>query len=122
MPRRLLLIDAEPAVGTSVRRLLQEVHEVHSVQDVRLALQLLSRGERYDAILCDMVLPGMSGVDFLLRAGAARARAVPAHGLHDQRGVLPAGRASSWPRYSGELLEKPFEPDRLRRFVQRLLA
>ena len=63
--RRLLLIDAEPAVGTSVRRLLQEAHEVHSVQDVRVALNLLSRGERYDAILCDVVLPGMSGVDLL---------------------------------------------------------
>jgi len=119
--RRLLLIDAEPAVGTSVRRLLQEAHEVHSVQDVGMALKLLSRGERYDAILCDVVLPGMSGVDLL--------RELEQHepGLARRTGFMTSGAFSTPTReimasYSGELLEKPFEPERLRRFVQRLLA
>ncbi|KFE66252.1 hypothetical protein DB31_1317 [Hyalangium minutum] len=119
--RRLLLIDAEPAVGTSVRRLLQEAHEVHSVQDVRVALNLLSRGERYDAILCDVVLPGMSGVD-LLRELEQREP-----GLARRTGFMTSGALSMPSRelissYSGELLEKPFEPERLRRFVQRLFA
>jgi PAS domain S-box-containing protein len=119
--RRLLLIDAEPAVGTSVRRLLQEAHEVHSVQDVRMALSLLSRGERYDAILCDVVLPGMSGVD-LLRELEQREP-----GLARRTGFMTSGALSMPSRelissYSGELLEKPFEPERLRRFVQRLFA
>lgn len=119
--RRLLLIDAEPAVGTSVRRLLQEAHEVYSVQDVSMALKLLSRGERYDAILCDVVLPGMSGVDLL--------RELEQHepGLARRTGFMTSGTFSTPAReimasYSGELLEKPFEPERLRRFVQRLLA
>ncbi len=119
--RRLLLIDAEPAVGTSVRRLLQEAHEVHSVQDVKLALKLISRGERYDAILCDVVLPGMSGVDLL--------RELEQHepGLARRTGFMTSGAFSTPSRelmasYSGELLEKPFEPERLRRFVQRLLT
>jgi PAS domain S-box-containing protein len=119
--RRLLLIDAEPAVGTSVRRLLQEAHEVESVQDVGMALKLLSRGERYDAILCDVVLPGMSGVDLL--------RELEQHepGLARRTGFMTSGAFSTPSRevmasYSGELLEKPFEPERLRRFVQRLLT
>ena len=121
MPRRLLLIDTEPAVGTSVRRVLKEVQEVHSVQDVQAALQLLSRGERYDAILCDMVLPGMSGVDFLQELE----RREP--GLSRRTGFMSSGTFSPQARellasQPGELLEKPFEPERLRRFVQRLLA
>ncbi|HYH95416.1 hybrid sensor histidine kinase/response regulator [Hyalangium sp.] len=119
--RRLLLIDAEPAVGTSVRRLLQEVHEVDSVQDVGMALSLLSRGERYDAILCDVVLPDMSGVD-LLRELEQREP-----GLARRTGFMTSGAHSTSSRelmasYSGELLEKPFEPERLRRFVQRLFT
>jgi PAS domain S-box-containing protein len=119
--RRLLLIDAEPAVGTSVRRLLQEAHEVHSVQDVRVALNLLSRGERYDAILCDVVLPGISGVDLLQELEQREP------GLARRTGFMSSGALSMPSReliasYSGELLEKPFEPERLRRFVQRLFA
>ncbi|MFL5345140.1 MAG: ATP-binding protein [Hyalangium sp.] len=119
--RRLLLIDAEPAVGTSVRRLLQEAHEVHSVQDVGVALSLLSRGERYDAILCDVVLPRMSGVD-LLRELEQREP-----GLARRTGFMSSGAFSTPARellgsYSGEFLEKPFEPERLRSFVQRLFS
>jgi two-component system NtrC family sensor kinase len=119
--RRLLLIDAEPAVGTSVRRLLQEAHEVHSVKDVGMALKLISGGEHYDAVLCDVVLPGMSGVD-LLRELEQREP-----GLARRTGFMTSGAFSTSSReimasYSGELLEKPFEPERLRRFVQRLLA
>ncbi|MBN1208588.1 MAG: PAS domain-containing protein [Myxococcaceae bacterium] len=119
--RRLLLIDAEPAVGTSVRRLLQEAHEVESVQDVSLALRLLAGGARYDAILCDLMLPGMSGMDFL--------RELEQHdpGLARRTGFMSSGAFSTparelmaaWP---GEFLEKPFEPERLRSFVQRLFA
>ncbi|SEU02178.1 PAS domain S-box-containing protein [Stigmatella erecta] len=119
--RRLLLIDDEPAVGTSVRRLLQGVHEVHAVQDAREALSLLSRGEHYDAILCDVVMPGMSGVDFLRELEqreplmARRTGLMSGGTFSTQAREFVAARAS-------DLLEKPFEPERLRTFVARLLA
>jgi two-component system NtrC family sensor kinase len=119
--RRLLLIDDEPAVGTSVRRLLQDMHEVHAVQDAREALHLLQRGERYDAILCDMVMPGMSGVDFLRELEQREP------GLARRTGLMSGGAFSTQAKEfvatrSSELLEKPFEPERLRTFVERLLA
>ncbi|MFL5345138.1 MAG: ATP-binding protein [Hyalangium sp.] len=119
--RRLLLIDDELSVGTSVRRLLQDEHEVHVLQDAREALHLLQRGERYDAILCDMVMPGMSGVDFL------RALEQQAPNLVRHTGLMSGGAFSSQAKEfiasrDNELLEKPFEPERLRTFVERLLA
>jgi two-component system, NtrC family, sensor kinase len=119
--RRLLLIDDEPAVGTSVRRLLQGVHEVHAVQDAREALDLLKSGERYDAILCDMVMPGMSGVDFLLELEQREPS------LARRTGLMSGGAFSSQAKEfiasrENDLLEKPFEPERLRNFVERLLA
>ncbi|MDC0712323.1 ATP-binding protein [Stigmatella sp. ncwal1] len=119
--RRLLLIDDEPAVGTSVRRLLQGVHEVHAVQDAREALSLLSRGEQYDAILCDVVMPGMSGVDFLRELEQREPL------MARRTGLMSGGTFSTQAREfvasrSSDLLEKPFEPERLRTFVERLLA
>ena len=119
--RRLLLIDAEPAVGASVRRLLQEAHEVHSVQDVGVALHLLSRGEHYDAILCDVVLPGMSGVD-LLRELEQREPGLARRTGFMSSGAFAAPTHELLGSYSGDFLEKPFEPERLRSFVQRLFA
>ena len=119
--RRLLLIDDEPSVGSSVRRLLQDVHEVDTVQDAREALHLLKQGERYDAILCDMVMPGMSGVDFLHELERHAPGLVRRTGLMSGGAYSPQAREFIATR-SKDLLEKPFEPERLRTFVEQLLA
>ncbi|WP_343073366.1 hybrid sensor histidine kinase/response regulator [Pyxidicoccus fallax] len=119
--RRLLLIDDEPAVGSSVSRLVRDVYEVRAVQDAREALRLLTSGERFDAILVDLMMPGMSGMDFvtelerqapelalrtgLMTGGAFTAQAREFVGRHSSRG----------------LLEKPFERDSLCTFVEHLL-
>jgi DNA-binding response OmpR family regulator len=40
-------------------------HQVDSTKSVEEALEKLSSGAVYDAILLDMVLPGMTGIDLL---------------------------------------------------------
>ncbi|SEK45346.1 PAS domain S-box-containing protein [Stigmatella aurantiaca] len=117
--RRVLLIDDEPSVGAAVRRLLHAYHEVHAVQDAREALQLLLRGEHYDAILCDVMMKGMSGVDFILEL-ESRAPELVRH-----TGLMSAGLFSEQARAfiaSRELnfLRKPFEREGLRLFVEHL--
>ncbi|EAU65153.1 histidine kinase [Stigmatella aurantiaca DW4/3-1] len=117
--RRVLLIDDEPAVGAAVRRLLYEFHEVHAVQDAREALQLILRGERYDAILCDVMMKGMSGVDFILELENLSPE------LARHTGLMSAGIFSEQARAfitERELhfLHKPFEREGLRLFVERL--
>ncbi|HEX8818604.1 MAG TPA: ATP-binding protein, partial [Archangium sp.] len=119
--RRLLLIDDEPTVGTAVRELLLESYEVDLVAGGRAALQLLARGERYDAVLCDVVMPGMSGLDFVtelerLEPGLARRT-----GLMTGAVITPQTRAFITARAS-DFLQKPFEPEALLRFVERLLS
>jgi two-component system, NtrC family, sensor kinase len=117
--RRVLLIDDEPSVGAAVRRLLRAYHEVHFVQDAHEALQLILRGEHYDAILCDVMMKGMSGVDFILEL-ESRAPELVRH-----TGLLSAGLFSEQARAfiaSRELnfLRKPFEREGLRLFVEHL--
>lgn len=57
---RVLVVDDEPKVGASIQRALAG-HEVVYVSNGAEALAKLSAGERFDAVLCDLMMPGMSG-------------------------------------------------------------
>ncbi|MBN9684103.1 MULTISPECIES: ATP-binding protein [unclassified Corallococcus] len=117
--RRLLLIDDEPAVGSAVSRLLRNLYEVHVIQDAREALKRLSHGEKFDAILCDLMMPGMSGMDFLVELERLAPELAPRTGLMTG-GVNPQAREFVG-RRARELLEKPFERDQLCTFVETLM-
>jgi two-component system cell cycle sensor histidine kinase/response regulator CckA len=59
-PMRLLIVDDEPAIGSALRRLLRDC-DVTCVQSGREAVRLLSAGEDFDAIVCDVMMPGFDG-------------------------------------------------------------
>jgi PAS domain S-box-containing protein len=61
---RVLILDDEPQIGMALRRSLRNEHDVVSVTDAREALARLERGERFDVILCDLMMPEMTGMDF----------------------------------------------------------
>jgi CheY-like chemotaxis protein len=61
---RVLVIDDDPAVGSALELALAEEHEVTVFTSARHALTQLSDGAHYDAILCDVMMPGMSGIEF----------------------------------------------------------
>ncbi|AKF81041.1 histidine kinase [Myxococcus fulvus 124B02] len=119
MRKRLLLIDDEPSVGNSVSRLVRDVYEVHAVQDAREALRRLSTGERFDAILCDLMMPGMSGMDFVVELERLAPELVLRTGLMTG-GAFTAQAREFVGRHSRGLLEKPFERERLCTFVEHL--
>ncbi len=118
--RRLLLIDDEPSVGNSVSRLVRDVYEIHVVQDAREALRLLSMGERFDAILCDVMMPGMSGLDFVMELERLAPELALRTGLMTGGAFTAQAREFVGRRTRG-LLEKPFERERLCTFVEHLI-
>jgi PAS domain S-box-containing protein len=64
LPRsRLLIVDDERLVGVSLKRALGGEHDVTAVASPRMALRLLEQGERFDAVLCDLVMPDLTGVE-----------------------------------------------------------
>jgi len=68
---KILLIDDEAAVGRSLSVLLAPETEVVAVTRADQALARIARGERFDAILCDVMMPETSGIelyDLLLHA------------------------------------------------------
>lgn len=111
---RVLIVDDEEIVLELAASVLSAVgFEVEVVSDGEQALTLLqSRPERYDLLLCDVVLPGCSGLDVAEQAQrlAPRTRLLLMTGY---TGVAPAAGLT--------VIEKPFSPNDLLRRVREIL-
>lgn len=67
-PQRLLLVDDEPNILTSLRRLLRaEGYAIRTAEGGMHALELLEQ-EPADVIISDMRMPTMNGAEFLKKA------------------------------------------------------
>jgi len=60
---RVLVVDDDPLVGRSLARLLQASHDVTVLMSPAEAVGRIDAGERWDAILCDLMMPELSGMD-----------------------------------------------------------
>jgi CheY-like chemotaxis protein len=59
---RVLVVDDEPLVSKALARLLSP-HDVVTASDGRDALARVRAGERFDAVVCDLMMPELSGMD-----------------------------------------------------------
>src|SRR5262245_5804145 len=112
---RILIIDDDPAIGGVVRECLRE-HDVIPLTSAADALERLAAGERFDLILCDLMMPGMTGMD--LHEALSTASPANAAKMVFLTGGAFTTRAQA---FLGEVpnarLDKPFDPSSLRRLV-----
>ena len=66
---RILVVDDDPHCGQVLERLLAGEHEVTACTSAREALELLRGQGRFDAILCDVMMPGLDGQGFYEELG-----------------------------------------------------
>ena len=118
-PRRILVVDDEPMVASTVRLVLEmEGFEVCTVETAEEALAEFAP-EKFDLVITDYKLPGMDG---LRLAGQLRLTA------ERQPIILMSAYAESLrengslPRHVDALLGKPFSLDQLRGTLSKLLA
>jgi CheY-like chemotaxis protein len=122
-PRRgkLLLVDDDQLLGSSLRRALGDEHEVTTVGSPWIALRLLERKERFDAVVSDQMMPEMLGVELQRALVEADPRL---HGRillmtggtfsEDERRLLAAGRI--------RFLHKPLDLAELKAALAEVLA
>ncbi|MDB5214580.1 MAG: Sensory box histidine kinase/response regulator [Myxococcaceae bacterium] len=60
---RILCVDDEAAIGQAIKRVLVAEHDVELVTNASEALARVEAGQRFDLILCDLMMPAMSGMD-----------------------------------------------------------
>ncbi len=65
----MLVVDDEPSIGKLLRIVLQAENDVDVATHGREALDRIAGGARYDVILCDLMMPVMTGMDLFDRLG-----------------------------------------------------
>jgi len=110
MKKRILIIDDEPTIGTSSKRVLEkENFDVTYQQNARTGLKDALSGA-YDLILLDLLLPEIEGMDIL--------RAIKSKGVQSEV-IIITGYATvqtaveAMKLGAADYLSKPFSPDEL---------
>jgi signal transduction histidine kinase len=60
---RVLVVDDEPAIGRALQRVLREHLDVLALTSAKEALARITAGERFEAILSDVMMPEVTGMD-----------------------------------------------------------
>jgi len=115
------VVDDEPMVGRAVARVLGGQHEVIVVHGGQEALTALAHGERFDLILCDLMMPAMSGMELYERI-AALSPGLCGRFVFVSGGSMSAQVTAFLERVDCPRLNKPFDPAELRALVARALA
>ncbi|MCB9687713.1 MAG: response regulator [Alphaproteobacteria bacterium] len=118
--RRVLVIDDEPAVLRMIGRTLRrDGIETVGFGDGLAALEHLGRGDRFDAILCDVEMPTIDGRELARRIASDHPSLAPRIAMiSGSDATLSAALDGDGPRHG---LTKPFRADALRELLARLL-
>lgn len=113
---QILIVDDDALVTSSLRRLLASGHDVEVASSVDVALQRMAT-KRFDLILCDLMMPDLTGMD--LHERVLRDHADQAKGLVFMSAGVFTSRAREFVAARPEcVLEKPLDLDRLLALVR----
>jgi signal transduction histidine kinase/CheY-like chemotaxis protein len=114
--RRILVVDDEPLVLSSMQRLLRGWGEVRTTASGRQALEALRNGHSYDLVLCDVVMPDMSGVDVYRTVSSERPQQASRF-VFVTGGASDAAAREFLDGWTGPCLYKPLSLEKLRRVI-----
>lgn len=116
----VLVIDDEPAITLAVQRILGREHDVTAVPSAEAAIELIEAGHRYDVILCDVMMPGMPGTELYVHL-EERVPDQAARMLWLTGGAFTPETRGLLAKMAERVIEKPFEPNALRKLVSGLM-
>jgi PAS domain S-box-containing protein len=117
---RILVVDDDTLVAKALSRLLAEHHEVIALTSAGDALARLERGERFDLIFCDLMMPVTTGVEFHERLRVL-ALDQAERTIFITGGAFTDASRKFLETTANDRLEKPFDQHKLRAIVARYL-
>ncbi len=116
---RVLIVDDEALVCKAVARALAE-HEVATETRAAAALERIGSGERFDLVICDLMMPEMTGMDFHERLSSL-APDLARRTVFITGGAFTPKAREFLDRVKGPVVEKPFDGAALRKLVRGFL-
>ncbi len=117
----VLIVDDEVAFANSLRRLLSSEHMVSIVANGREAFTRVQAGERFDVILCDLMMPEMTGPDLyeaLTEAAPDQAQRI----IFITGGAFSPSAQQFLDRVPNPCFEKPCDIQKLRAAIRQQIA
>jgi CheY-like chemotaxis protein len=113
---RVLIIDDDPVVATTIARVLARDHETACLTSSNEAARLISSGTKFDVILCDLMMPDLTGMDLhheLTRTAPEQASRM----IFLTGGAFTTAAREFLATTTNTYLEKPISPESLRALV-----
>ncbi|MBA3540771.1 MAG: response regulator [Deltaproteobacteria bacterium] len=117
---KILVVDDDVQLGHAIRRYLSAFHEVEVVQSGRAALDRFDQGARFDVLLCDVMMPQVTGMevyDTIARLDPAQAAKI----VFLTGGAFTIAAREFLDRSTNPRLDKPFDLKALRRLVHDMI-
>jgi len=112
----VLIVDDEPMIGTTLRVLLSGIHEVAVAGSGAAAREMLEEDPGFDLILCDLMMPNVSGMElhaWLNEHNPDAARRM----VFMTGGVFTEDARQFLEDVPNRRIDKPFDPDDLLRLI-----
>jgi C4-dicarboxylate-specific signal transduction histidine kinase len=117
---RILMVDDDRAILRATERVLGRRHDVTSIDNALEAIDRITAGDRYDVILCDLMMPVTSGME-LHRLLAARAPEQADRVVFLTGGAFTAEAHRFLDEVGNERLDKPIDFVALEALISRAL-
>jgi PAS domain S-box-containing protein len=117
----VLVVDDELPIANTMRELLGLQHEVVIATGGREALAVIRSGAKFDVIFCDLMMPGMSGID-LYEQLRVQSAGLERKIVFMTGGAFTTRAAEFLASVDNRRIEKPFSLGLLERIVQEMAA
>jgi PAS domain S-box-containing protein len=116
---RVLVVDDSPLMARGLARALRREHDVSTLTSAREALKCLTESDCFDAVLCDLMMPEMTGVDFYTEL-ERRKPDIAQRVLFFTGGAFTPSTHAFVQRMADRCLEKPLDVAEVRRKLAEL--
>lgn len=118
---KVLIVDDERFVAEALELMLADDHQVVLAESGPEALLRIRSGETFHAILCDLTMPGMSGIELFYELEAEHPQ-LASRVLFATGGASTVHAQSFVERMGSRVIAKPFRSDELRAKVRKVVG